>query len=147
MLRKMELPRNEQLSPLSDPGRVTGFSSPAQDYVQKRLEITEKLIRDTDNTYLFLAVGDGLKSFDIADGDLVIVDKSLPRSVGAQLVCAIDGDFTVRELIQQGSHIYLTDKATSLIDVTQLVDAIELWGTITYVCNSRTVKKNHVRTS
>lgn len=130
MLKQIALPRNEFFDPLDDPGQVTGFTSPAQDYVQKRLDLTELLIIDPTNTHFFRAEGDDLvAAYGIADGDVLIVDKSLPRTNGALIVCDDGADFTVKQL--------------PITNPTQT--SYYLWGVITCVCQFKTKKKIHVR--
>jgi DNA polymerase V len=44
MIREVIIPRNEFIDALDNPGKVSGFVSPAEDYVQKRLHIAERLV-------------------------------------------------------------------------------------------------------
>jgi DNA polymerase V len=128
MLRPIQQPRNEYYDPIEDPGKVTGFSSPAQDYEQKRLDITQQLIIDPTNTHFFYAEGDQLKAFDIEDGDILVVDTSLPRIQGTLVICFSNGDFTVKEIKQN-----------------QIESKYQLWGVITWICKPKLKKQIHVR--
>jgi len=53
MIRELELPKNELLETLENPGRVSGFISPAEDYKQRRLHIAQKIVKDPTNTFYF----------------------------------------------------------------------------------------------
>lgn len=67
MLRTMETmarassscPNHIDLAPIADPYHVSGFQSPADDYKQDRLDITEKLVRDPLNTFFFESDSEG----------------------------------------------------------------------------------------
>jgi DNA polymerase V len=75
MLRKIGTERNEVLEPLENAGRVSGFQSPADDYVKRRLDIEEKLKHDPINTFYFSAKQD-YPTYYIKLGDILVVDRS-----------------------------------------------------------------------
>lgn len=67
--------RNKILEPLENAGKVSGFQSPAEDYITHRLDIEHKLKHDPINTYYFESQRD-LPAFYIRQGDILIVDRS-----------------------------------------------------------------------
>ncbi|MBQ0956850.1 translesion error-prone DNA polymerase V autoproteolytic subunit [Serratia symbiotica] len=75
-----------------------GFPSPAQDYVESRLDIGELLVRHPNATYFVRASGDSMIDGNIKNGDLLIVDSSLTPEHGNIVIAAIDGEFTVKKL-------------------------------------------------
>ncbi len=53
---------------------AAGFPSPADDYLERRLDINEYLIRNPAATFLVRASGDSMKDAGILDGDMLVVD-------------------------------------------------------------------------
>ncbi len=47
MLQQRITPKDEGLEPLDHPGKVSGFVSPAEDYMEGRLNILEHLVKDS----------------------------------------------------------------------------------------------------
>lgn len=105
----------EELNHISDaavnPPRLTlplyvsrikaGFPSPADDYVEQTLDLNEYCIRNAPATF-FLRVsadGDSMVDLGIFPGDLLCVDRSLSPRSGDIVIAAINGDFTVKELL------------------------------------------------
>ena len=128
MLRPTDISRDEFYEPLADPGKVTGFTSPAQDYIQKRLDITERFMTDPTNTFFFYAEGDQLKAFGIDEGNLLVVDRSLPVLNGSLIICHAEGEWTVKSVNLHQTH-------------TQY----QVWGIITWICKPQQQKQIDVR--
>ncbi len=75
-----------------------GFPSPAQDYVEDRLDINQLVIKHPNATYFIRVSGDSMIDAGIGDGDLLVVDRALTAQHGDIVVAAVDGEFTVKEL-------------------------------------------------
>lgn len=75
-----------------------GFPSPADDFIDKSLDLNEFLIRKPAATFFAWAEGDSLRDIGIDQGDLLIIDRSLERTQGAVVVAAVDGELTCKIL-------------------------------------------------
>lgn len=75
-----------------------GFPSPADDYVERRLSLDEHLIQHRESTFFMRVAGHSMRGLGIFDGDLLIVDRSVPATHGCVVVAVIDGEFTVKQL-------------------------------------------------
>ncbi|WP_034947284.1 translesion error-prone DNA polymerase V autoproteolytic subunit [Erwinia oleae] len=75
-----------------------GFPSPAQDYVEERLDLNKLVIKHPSATYFVKVSGDSMSGAGIGDGDLLVVDRSLSATHGDIVVAAVAGEFTVKEL-------------------------------------------------
>lgn len=75
-----------------------GFPSPAQDYVEDRIDLNKLAIRHPSATYFVRVSGDSMRGAGIGDGDLLVVDRALTPTHGDIVVAAVDGEFTVKEL-------------------------------------------------
>lgn len=81
-----------------------GFPSPADDYVERRLSLDEHLIRHKESTFFMRVAGHSMRGLGIFDGDLLIVDRSVPASDGCVVVAVIDGEFTLKQLLHSGQR-------------------------------------------
>lgn len=54
--------------------RTTGFASPAQTYVSKRLDLNDLIVKNIYTTFYFRYSGPN--AFGIENGDTLVVDKS-----------------------------------------------------------------------
>jgi DNA polymerase V len=73
-----------------------GFPSPADDYVERRLDLNEHLIRREASTFFVRVAGRSMEGAGIHDGDLLVVDRAVEPTDGAVVVAALDGELTVK---------------------------------------------------
>jgi len=134
MLRNTIPTRDSNLEPLTDPGQVTGFSSPAQDYHEDRLHIIQKLVKDPTNTYYFEMENNDMSGFGIVKGALLIVDKSVEPKHGAIVIANVEGEWITRKLFAADHQKYLTCGIQDR-DVPITTDGIVIFGAVTWSCN------------
>jgi DNA polymerase V len=77
-----------------------GFPSPTDDYVEHRLSLDEHLIQHRESTFFMRVAGDSMRELGIFDGDLLVVDRSLAATDGSVIIAVLDGEFTVKKLVQ-----------------------------------------------
>ncbi len=106
-----------------------GFPSPAEDFLDKRLDLNEYLIKNPPATFLVRVCGQSMKDAGIFDGDMLVVDKSLQPVSGSVVVAILHGEFTVKSLKIQGIKTYLVpaNNQYQAIEVTPEMDC-EIWG-------------------
>lgn len=75
-----------------------GFPSPADDYINKRLDLNEHLIKHPAATVFIKATDDSMIKAGIFEGDLLIVDKSLKPHDKKVILASYDGSMVVRRL-------------------------------------------------
>ena len=68
-----------------------GFPSPADDYVDRALDLHEELVPRPAATFFVRARGESMIGAGIHDGDLLVVDRSLPPVPGRVVIAALDG--------------------------------------------------------
>ena len=109
-----------------------GFPSPADDHVEKRLDLNEYLINQKEATFFIAIRGDSMIDASIHDGDIVIVDRSKQARIGDIVLASIDGEFTVKTLAKYLSKPRLVpaNKNYQYIDITENME-FEIWGVIT----------------
>ena len=75
-----------------------GFPSPADDYVNKRLDLNEYLVKHPAATVFIKATDDSMIKAGIFEGDLLIVDKSLKPHDKKVILASYEGTMVVRRL-------------------------------------------------
>lgn len=73
-----------------------GFPSPADDYVERTLDLNEHLVKHPAATILVRAQGDSMKGRGIYSGDILIVDRSLKPCHGNIVIAALSGELTCK---------------------------------------------------
>ncbi len=111
---------------------VAGFPSPADDYIEERLDLNEKLIRNKEATFLLVVQGDSMQNIGIKDGDTLIVDRSLEPKDGKIVIAALDGELTVKRLSMKSTGTWLVPENDDYppILVREESDII-IWGVVT----------------
>ena len=114
-------------------GRVpAGFPSPAQDYSDTSIDLTQLLIRDELATFIVRVSGESMHDAGIYDGDELIVDRSLEPRDGNVVIAVVDGEMTVKRLRITTSGVRLQADNTDYPDV-EVAELSELmiWGVAT----------------
>lgn len=113
---------------------AANFPSPADDYVDLKLDLNEYLVSHPVATFIVRAEGESMKDEGIASGDLLIVDRSLTPSHGKIVVAAVNNELTVKKLSIQNNRIKLlpANDAYQPIDITE-DHSFVIWGVVTFV--------------
>lgn len=78
---------------------AAGFPSPAQDYIDKTIDLNEDLIHNKEASFIVEVESLSMKNAGIDIGDWLIVDRSLNAKHGDIVVALIDNEFTVKRLM------------------------------------------------
>lgn len=115
-------------------GRLpAGFPSPADDYIEGKLDLNRHLIKHPAATFFVRVTGNSMTGAGIHSGDLLIVDRSLEPTDG-HVVVVLDGELTVKRL-QQGngtSRLLAENPLYRPIEITEQ-QTVEIWGVVTNV--------------
>lgn len=79
-----------------------GFPSPADDYLEGKLDLNEHLIKHEAATFFVKVKGDSMIGAGIHSGDLLIVDRATLPTDNRVVVAIINGQLTLKRLCQQG---------------------------------------------
>ena len=133
--------------PADSPGRVclplfghrvaAGFPSPADDYVEDRLDLNELLIQHQEATYFLRVTGDSMVGAGIHPGDLLVVDRAIPAQDGHVVVAAVNGELTVKRLRQVGGmpELHPENPAYPVIRFKEGQE-LRIWGVVTSTVHS-----------
>lgn len=111
-----------------------GFPSPAEDYVDRKLDLHEYLVHNRAATFFLRAQGDSMLGAGIHDGDLLIVDRSVEAGHDRVVIAALDGELTVKRLVRRRGRVLLAPENPDYpeIDITER-EYVHIWGVVTYV--------------
>ena len=124
-------------APLYFAGVPAGFPSPADDYVDRDLDLNEHLIAHPAATYFVRASGNSMSGAGIHDGDLLIVDRAVEPKDGSIVIAVICGDLTVKRLHFCDGRLLLEpdNNAYSPIEVAPEMD-FQVWGVCRHVIHT-----------
>ena len=90
---------------------AAGFPSPAEDYIDKTVDMNDLLISNRDATFIVQVESLSMKDVGIEVNDYLIVDRSIRSQHYDIVVAFIDNEFTVKRMMitQQMSHQELFD--------------------------------------
>lgn len=111
-----------------------GFPSPADDYLEGRIDLNEHLIQHKEATFILRVKGWSMIKAGIHDGDELIVDRSLEPVDGKIVVAVVNGQMTVKRLYKKRGVIKLLAENADFADI-EFKDGHELtiWGVVTRV--------------
>ena len=109
---------------------AAGFPSPADDYVEARIDLNLALIPRPLSTFFMRVSGDAMAGDGILDGDLLVIDRSLEARPGLVVVATHGGAFIVRRLEDRrgGGRLVASDGLSAPIALAE--GEAELWGVV-----------------
>lgn len=113
----------------------TGFPSPADDYLEERLDLNKYLIKHPSATYYARAEGDSMTGAGIFPGDILIVDKAVEAVNNKVIVAWLNSEFTVKRYYvdERIGKVYLVPENPKYYphEITPETDFM-IWGVVTY---------------
>ena len=114
---------------------AAGFPSPADDYVEKTLDLNDLLIQKPAATFFVRAEGESMLGAGIHPNDLLIVDRSIKPVLGKVVICALNGELTVKRIKQiEPNRLILGAENPLYPDIEVKLDMdLVIWGVVTQV--------------
>lgn len=130
--------KKKVLIPFVDSKVNAGFPSPAQDYIEQKLDLNEHLIKHPSSTFIIKVNGSSMIEEGISDKSLLIVDRSLDHKKNSIALVCINGEFTVKKIDRIKGKYFLIG-ANKDFDPVAINEETELliWGIITWVLNPK----------
>ena len=119
-------------------GKVAaGFPSPADDYIEKTLDLNQLLIQKPAATFFVRAEGESMLGAGIHPDDILVVDRSLEPVPGKIVICALNGELTVKRLQRTTAGMVLAAENPAYSDIV-LVEEMDMviWGVVTSVIHT-----------
>jgi DNA polymerase V len=113
---------------------AAGFPSPAEDHIDKQLDLNEFLIKHPAATFFVRVEGNSMINAGIHDGDILIVDRSLEPTNNKIVIAILNGELTVKRLRKQKNKLFLNaeNPEYQAIEITTEMN-FEVWGVVTNV--------------
>jgi DNA polymerase V len=126
--------RTKTLVPFYSSRVPAGFPSPADDYLDGKIDLNQHLISHPEATFLVKVEGNSMIGAGIFSGDTLIVDRSLQPQHGQIVLAILNGEFTVKKYnLVNGKTSLLAENPDYLpIEITQDSD-FQVWGIVTFV--------------
>ena len=120
--------------PFVNQGISAGFPSPADDFLDIKIDLNREFIKNPNSTFYARVRGNSMIGAGLRDGDLLIIDRSLEAEHKKIAVCFIDGEFTVKRIKKEKDSIWLMpeNKDYPPIKVDETNDFV-IWGVVTTV--------------
>ena len=115
-----------------------GFPSPAENYVEEKLNLNSYLIKNKESSFFVRVSGDPMINVGIFDNDILIVDRSLDPKRQSIVIVSIDGELVIKKLMKdQSKNYYLKSENSNYpnIKLNSNRDTI-IWCVVTYVIQS-----------
>jgi len=114
-----------------------GFPSPADDYVERALDLNELLVKRPEATFFVRVKGNSMIEANIHSGDVLVVDRSREPQDGDVVVAILDGEFTVKQLRRSGGRIILQPANRNFRPIAVNPEQeFQVWGVVTYVIHA-----------
>jgi len=113
---------------------AAGFPSPADDYVEGRLDLNKHLVKHPAATFFVRVAGKSMIGAGIHPGDILIVDRSLEAVDKRVVIAVVNGELTVKRLsIKEGKVVLMAENPEYLPMEIEKDMEFEVWGVVTSV--------------
>ena len=143
----MTMPSYTVLLPMPQPGVLflplfsgkvaAGFPSPADDYVEKSLDLNELLVQKPAATFFVRAQGESMLGAGIHPNDILVVDRSIAPLPGKIVICTLNGKLTVKRLERHNGQWQLKSENPAYADIV-VHEELEMviWGVVNNVIHA-----------
>ncbi len=120
--------------PLAGETVPAGFPSPAEEYLERSLDLNEYVAPRPEATFFVRVSGDSMTGAGIYHDDILVVDRSQRPATGNVVIAFVDGEFTVKRLVRDGLGLALAPENPEF-DSIRLTPEIEfeIWGVVRHV--------------
>lgn len=111
-----------------------GFPSPAEDYIEGRIDLNRELIKHPISTFYIRVTGDSMCNIGIFPNTLLVVDRAMETSDGHIVIARLGDELCVKRLsIANNGKVWLLpeNEGYAPIEITEEID-FEIWGRVIY---------------
>ena len=107
-----------------------GFPSPADDYLEERLDLNDLIIEDEAATFMARVRSDSMEPTLYA-GDIAVINRAKKATSGCIVLGLLDGDFTLKRYFHRGRDILLKADNPKYPAIVVTADrGFEVWGVV-----------------
>lgn len=136
--QSLKIYRVSQLRQIARPlvtSRVSaGFPSPAEDYIEGRMDLNRELIRNPLSTFYVRVTGDSMINIGIYPNCLLVVDRAMETQDGNIVIARVNDELCVKRLsICSNGKVWLLPENENYraIEITEKME-FEVWGKVLY---------------
>ncbi|UCX04753.1 LexA family protein [Shewanella sp. HL-SH8] len=118
-----------RIIPIHASAGITGFESPASEYLQLSLSLDELLIEHPNATFIGVASGDSMQGVGIFYGDLLIVDRHETARHGDVIVANFNGEF-VCKILDKNRRLLLSSNELYQPQAINYYDSFNIEGVV-----------------
>ena len=110
-----------------------GFPSPAEDYIERELDLNELCIKNPSSSYFVEVDGDSMIDAGIYPNDILVVDRSITVQHGNIIIACLNNELTVKEIHLKPTPILVPHNSSySPITITDSHE-FEVFGVVTNI--------------
>ena len=116
------------------PVMSAGFPSPAEDYLEGRIDLNKELIKHPAASFVVRVKGNSMIGAGIHPEDRLIVDRALEPRSGNIVIGVINGELVVKRLMVEEKRLLLASENPqySPLVVREETD-FQIWGVVVFV--------------
>lgn len=122
------------LVPMIDRTIQAGQLQEIVDATLDRNALYRSLVMNPEHTYAMRAKGESMTGAGIDSGDILLIDRALPRKETSIVIAEVDHEYTVKRFEREGGKLYLvpSNPAFDRIQVRSHQHCSS-WGVVTFV--------------
>ncbi|HZH36426.1 MAG TPA: S24 family peptidase, partial [Flavisolibacter sp.] len=97
------------------------------------IDLNEQLVRNKPATFFMRVNSDAMVGAGIHNGDVVIVDRSLPATNGKVVIAIVDGEMLIRRYESNNNRGRLVPASRKISAIDLGESSPNIWGVVTYV--------------
>lgn len=111
-----------------------GFPSPADDHLDKSLDLNELMVNHPAATFFVRVAGDSMIDAGIFQGDILVIDRSLTHKHNDIVLAMVGNEYTIKRLSLRANEILLCaeNPRYKAIKITS-EDELIIWGVVSGV--------------
>jgi DNA polymerase V len=119
-------------NPFADTTIRPGLPAPVDDFLDNFIDMNQELVKNKEATFYARIVGNAGGN-EFSEGDVLVVDRSLPLQKDKMAVCFLDGNFTLKKIRLEEGTLWV-ESLNASFDAIRITEDNQfmVWGMVTY---------------